>query len=116
MLPEGRRAIAFIAAKAMGRPRGATVYDYDAGAHFHFSGNVGSRVSIYDHDAHAHITGSLQSLYHHGFGNHIRLKIDGGKFTGFDFGTGSHFQGTVRQQNVQFYDFQTGRFFHYLVT
>jgi hypothetical protein len=61
-----RRAIAYIASRLTG---GATtsVYNYDAGGDFHFSGNVsGTTCNVYDHGQGCHIGGTPPSLYHYG--------------------------------------------------
>jgi hypothetical protein len=114
MAPEALRAIAFIAAKLVADARGSSVYDYDAGKYVHFSGQVGRQVSVYDHDSGAHITGTDTRLFHHRLAAHISLSLNGNKFKGYDSGSGQHFQGTVRRQNVQLFD--GSGFHHYFVT
>jgi hypothetical protein len=118
MIPEVRRAIAFIVAQAASpQARYSAVYDYNVGGYSHFSGAVNrASVSIFDHAAGAHIQGSLQQFFHYGAGGQIQLVINGNQFQGFDYSSGNHFQGTVRRQNVQLYDFGSGGFFQYLVT
>ncbi|MGH2967382.1 MAG: hypothetical protein ACRDMH_18640 [Solirubrobacterales bacterium] len=56
------------------------------------------------------------SLYHYGVGGHIDLKIEeGGRFSGFDYSAGSHFNGAVRGRSVNLYDFGTGQYFNYSI-
>jgi hypothetical protein len=116
MIAEARRAIAFIAAKEIGEARGNSVYDYDVSKYVHFSGQVGERIQIYDHDAGAHVTGSKASIYHYRTGAYITLQINGNRFSGFDHGSGQHFNGTVRRSNVQLFDYDGSGFHHYLVS
>jgi predicted dehydrogenase len=113
--PDVRAAIAYVASKAAGKSRGATVYDFDRSKYVHFSGRVGTTVSVYDHDAAAHITGPINNLYHHGQSAHIQLQLNGNQFSGYDFGTSNYFQGTIRQTNVQVYDFGDGRWHQFHV-
>lgn len=118
MIPEVRRAIAFIVAKAASpQARYSVVYDFHASAYSHFSGALnGNAVSLFDHAAGTHIQGSLQQFFHYGTGGQVQLIINGNQFQGFDYSSGSHFQGTVRRQNVQLYDFGGGSFFQYLIS
>lgn len=118
MIPEVRRAIAFIVTQAsFPQARLSTVYDYHAGGYSHFSGSIrGDSVAIFDHSVGTHIQGSLQQFFHYGTGGQVQLAISGNQFRGFDYSSGSHFQGTVRRQNVQLHDFGSGAFFQFLVT
>ena len=52
MLPEPRRAVAYIAARLIGKRNGSAIYDYTGGGGYtHFSGSVGGNISIFDHSA-----------------------------------------------------------------
>ena len=48
-----------------------------------------------------------------GEGSHINLKMNGNNFHGFDYGTGSNFQGRVTGKTVWLYDYSDGQYFNY---
>jgi hypothetical protein len=100
MAPEVRRAVAMVAARLISGRSAGTIYDFAQLSHFHISGSVGSSISLYDHDARAHITGSPSQFFHHSENCHVQLNVSGKNFTGFDFGTSSHFTGSVSGSNV----------------
>lgn len=114
-----RRAIAYIAARAATGYRTSSLYDYDAGKHVNFSGEVSdSGVSIYDFEASCHISGSRAdgsfSLYHFGSGGHLQLTVEaGGEFSGYDYSSSGHFRGAVTGHSVNIYDYRTGQYFNY---
>jgi len=55
-----RRAIAYIAGRAVSGQNASSVYDYDASAHFHFSGTVSaSAANVFDNEINRHISGSF---------------------------------------------------------
>jgi hypothetical protein len=111
-----RRAVAFIAAKLIGKRSGSSIYDYAAGGYTHFSGNVGPDIAIYDHSASSHISGSPQQFFHYGTSAHISFSITGRNFSGYDYGSGSHFSGSVSQSNVTLYDYGESKYFQYLLS
>ena len=114
-----RRAVAYIAGRAVNGGRASSVYDYAIGKFTNFSGDVSERsVSVYDFDASCHISGSRTgnrlSLYHYGVGGHINVALEkGGKLSGYDFSSGSHFSGTVAKNSVNIYDFGLAKYFNY---
>ncbi len=115
MKPHVRRGVAFVVRKAISGATSSSIYDYSESSHFHFSGTVSaSSVSVYDHAEGCHVSGNLPNLFHHGDGRHIQLVIGNGQhFTGFDYGTGSHFSGRVSGRSVSLYDYEHGQHFNY---
>lgn len=117
MSPETRRAVAFIAARLIGRRPGSSIYDYSGGSGYtHFSGSVGGTISIYDHTAGAHVSGSPNNLYHHGTQAHISLAINGKNFSGYDYGSSSHYSGSVSQSNITLFDYGDSKHYQYLLS
>jgi hypothetical protein len=55
------------------------------------------------------------SLYHYGEGATLTLSLMGSHFSGFDYGTHSHFSGNVAGAAVSVYDYEHGQFFSYVV-
>lgn len=111
-----RRAVAYIAGRAIaGRDAGA-IYDYAAGKHFIFSGTVNlNSYSVYDHGLRCHITGNPPSLYHFGNQKHLTLQIKGTEFSGYDYDTGKHFSGRVNGASISLYDHDDGRHHSYSI-
>jgi hypothetical protein len=116
MTPIARRAVAYIAARLISGRQGSAIYDYSGTGYTHFSGSVGSSVSIFDHSASAHISGPSQQFYHHGLNAHISLAVNGKNFSGYDYSSNSHFSGSVSQSNVTLYDHGESKYFQYLLS
>lgn len=105
-----RRAIAF---KALAEVRGQapqSIYSYTASRFTPFSG---SATSFYDFDAQAHVAGGGGNIYHHGTGARASFMASGTSFQGFDYSSGSHYNGSVSGNSVQLYDYATGKFYTY---
>jgi hypothetical protein len=110
MKADTRRAVAYIAARAITGADASSVYDFDAGKHTLFSGDVAAHeVSVYDFDAKCHIGGELSSLYHFGHKKHIQLTLEGTSFSGFDFDDSRHFSGDVNGSSISLYDHATSK-------
>ena len=121
MKTEVRRAVAYVAGRAVTGYRSTSVFDYAAAKYTNFSGDVSeSAVSVFDFDARCHFSGSRHadnlSLYHYGVGGHVNLRLEANaRFSGYDYSSGSHFNGSVNGRNIQLYDFSEGRFFNYSI-
>ena len=115
-----RRAVAYIAGRASSGRSSAAVFDYSNSSYFSFSGKVtDSAVSTFDYTEKCHITGAGHdgsfSLSHYGDQKHIRLRVDGRKFRGYDFGSGGHFSGTVSGRAVSVFDCQDSTWHQYAI-
>src|SRR3546814_2396979 len=87
-----RRAIAYAAAEKVNGSRGGSIYSYGASRH---TAMRGLGTNFYDHQSQAHISGSGSGLYHHGNQSHINLHVSGMNFSGYDYCSGHHYQGSV---------------------
>jgi hypothetical protein len=104
-----------VGSEASGRSPTA-VYDQESGGHFRFSGKVTRpKVSVYDHDRGCYLTGRLATMFDHGTGAHLQLRVEKGRFEGYDFASSSHFSGRVAGTWISVYDHQTGGFHNYSV-
>lgn len=114
MKPHTRRAIAFIASRAINDDHRSSVYDFEEGRHISFSGTVrDGRISAYDYDRSCHISGTLPNLYDYGDSHHIQLKIEGSSFKGYDYGSSQHFSGKVNGHSISLYDYGTSSYYNY---
>src|ERR1700694_131403 len=101
-----RSSVAYIAARLADKRNASSIYDYDRGTYVSITGTVtDSNVNVYDFDRGCFITGhgnnGAYTLYDYGNSAHINLKISqGGTFSGYDYDSGSFFNGTVRGRNV----------------
>lgn len=110
-----RRAVVFIVSRLTGG-QATSVYDFDAGAHFHFSGDVSAKeCRAFDHGEGAHITGTPPSLYHHGNAKHLTVEVEGDAFSGYDYDSGKHFSGKVSGKTISLYDYDGGGYHNYAV-
>jgi hypothetical protein len=112
MAPEHRYMIAFLAASLNAGRTFTHVYDHDAGREVAVGGVVQpDRIAVIEGLTGARIDGEPKALIHSGSRSHIQLALEGEGFSGYDYGSGSHFNGSFQEQGaVQLYDHQTGRY------
>jgi hypothetical protein len=115
MSPDARRAVAYISTRLINQHAGSTVFDYSLGKHATFSGSVESTINIYDHLARHRITGTKTLLYNHWSNRYMSLIIAVASFSGYDYESGTHFNGRVQRSNVSVYDQQHLKYFQYLI-
>lgn len=111
MTNELRRGVAYIAARMHTGDTSTSVYDYDAGSHFWFSGQVSAhKVDVYDHDRSCHLGGTPKSLYDYGTSSFFDLEHAGGnKYNGYDYESASFFEVTVdSRSSITVYDYDDG--------
>jgi hypothetical protein len=109
MKADTRRAVAYIAGRAISGKTASSVYDYGEGGHHSFSGDVSAvAANVYDYGSSCHVGGQLGSLYHYGHGSHLQLTLKGKSFTGYDYDDASDFSGDVHGSSVTVYDYPTG--------
>lgn len=107
-----RRTIAYIGGRLISGKRSSAIYDYSGGGYTSIDGSVtSSNVDVYDYGRSCHVSGSGGSLYDYGRGCHVDLKAkDATRFSGYDYGSSSYFEGTVSGASVSFYDYDTGSY------
>lgn len=121
-IPAGTRAcIAYVAAVASTGRKATAVYDYAASKYISVSGTVGvNNVAVYDYERRCHFNGSGRAgryqLYDHGRSGYVKLDIDGYGFSGYDYGSSTHFTGSTNASGViRFYDYGASEYFTYHV-
>jgi|SRR3989344_2615245 len=111
-----RRAVAYIAGRAISGKSSGAVFDFSASQHYYFGGNVHqSQVAVFDYTQSCHITGTLTSLFHYGDSHHISLTINGSQFNGFDYGESCHFSGNVNGNSISVFDYGTSQHYNYSI-
>ncbi len=115
MKPHVRRVTAYIAARLILREDFGSIYDLATGQNYSVGGTADdATVDVYDYSCSCHISGSNSgskySLFHFGESAHITLILVSHKFKGFDFGSGSDFDGGVSGRAIQLYDSRDGQF------
>ena len=104
--------IAFLAASLNARKTFTHVYDHDAGREVPVGGVVrADRVDVLEGLTGARVAGEPGALFHSGSQSHIQLAVEGAGFSGYDYGSQSHFSGAFQKDGaVQLFDHQTGRY------
>ncbi len=112
MVPEHRYMIAFVAASLHAGRTFTRVYDHDAGREAPIGGLVRpDQVALFDGLAGVKVEGKPDALFHAGSNSHIQLVVDGGGFSGYDYGSRAHFRGVFQEAGaVQLFDHETGRY------
>ncbi len=112
MVPEHRYMVAFLAASLNAGKTFTHVYDHDAGREVPVGGVVRpDRVDVLEGLTGARVAGEPAALFHAGSQSHIQLALEGEGFSGYDYGSKSHFRGAFQEGGaVQLFDHQTGRY------
>ena len=105
-----RRAVAFAVLAPETERVERTIYSY---ALDHRTKMSGTRHDFFDHEASVRVAGSGAKLYHYGLWSYIELDINGEKFSGFDHGSKTHFEGVIKGEIAQLYDHAEKRYFDY---
>jgi hypothetical protein len=115
MEDSARAAIAYIAGRLVTGRQTSHVYDYGRGSHASLGGSVtNDRVQVYDYDRSCHISGRPATLYDYGRSCHVQLKVAAtGRFSGYDYGSSSHFNGRVSGRSISVYDYEMSSHFNY---
>jgi hypothetical protein len=116
MTDELRRAVAYIAARAISGEQASAVYDHDAGSSFSFSGEVSpTQVNVFDESRGCHLDGTPPSLYDHGGSSFFDFTLNGSMVEGYDFSSNSFFEATMSGRDVSLYDYGHSRYFNYSI-
>jgi hypothetical protein len=112
MAPEHRYMIAFLAASLNAGRTFSHVFDHDAGREVAVGGLVRpDRVEVIEGLTGARVVGEPKALFHEGSRAYIQLAVEGEGFSGYDYGSKSHFNGSFQQAGaVQLFDHQSGRY------
>ena len=112
MVPEHRYIVAFVAASLKSGRTHTRVYDHDAGRDVPVGGLVRpDRVELLEGATGARVEGAPSSLFHSGSQSHIQLALEGDGFSGYDYGSKTHFRGVFQDRGaVQLFDHETGRY------
>lgn len=105
--------VAFLAASLNAKRTFTHVYDHDAAREAPVGGIVRpDRVEVIDGLSGARIAGEPKALFHFGSRSHIQLVVGGEGFSGYDYGSESHFRGLFQDKGavVQLFDHETGRY------
>lgn len=120
MKPHVRAAIAYIAGRLVSRIMAGSVLDCSQCSFRLMSGTVDDyNVNVYDHEKKCCFNGTLNegsgSLYHHGDQHYVSFRLENDLFTGFDYGSGHRFGGSVRGKSISVYDYEGGSYFNYII-
>ncbi|HZO99508.1 MAG TPA: hypothetical protein VFD30_04370 [Terriglobia bacterium] len=118
MTIEKRRIVAYLAGRIISARKPSGVYDQTSGTWTEVGAmDAPNHLSLYDYARACIISvvGSPDNLYLYdcGSGRHIQLKINGSRFSGYDFETQTFFNGSVSGNSIFFCDFQHSDYFKY---
>ena len=105
-----RRSVAAIAAAIVNDAEYSSVYDFAGKKHLAVAVRiVDGAVEAYDRFRLVHIAGPLPNgVYDFGDGAHIEFHREGAVVRGFDHGSQTFYEATVKGAEVQVYDYETG--------
>lgn len=120
MTASNRRVVAFIAASIISGHTGHEVYDGHQRKHYSITGKATSaEVNVYDHESRTHYIGHQQpdglGIYNYQTRKYIQLIITNSEFSGYDFASTKHFQGTVHGTMINLNDHQDFQHYHYSI-
>jgi hypothetical protein len=112
MVPEHRYMVAFLAASLNAGRTFTHVYDHDAEREVAVGGIVRpDRVEVIEGLTGARLAGEPKALFHFGSNAYIQLSLEGQGFSGYDYGSASHFDGRFQEAGaVQLFDHESGRY------
>lgn len=114
-----RAAIAAVAVALTNNCTISSVYSYELATYITLSVKVTSdSVSIYDYSRMCSISGNSNgqgkfNLYDYGTFGYMTISINAGKIDGYDYVSGWHFSGTVRNNLVSIYDYETCCYYNF---
>ncbi|VEH83481.1 hypothetical protein [Erysipelothrix rhusiopathiae] len=101
MIENQRAVIAFIVYKLVRGINHSSVYSFTLSDHINVSGKISeARINVYDNSRGCHISGSSSSE---------------NKYSLYDFGSGYHFSGDVRNNLISLYDYETNEHYNYSI-
>ena len=102
-----RRRLAFLAACKSGLAP-TSVYSFETGRHTNMEAGPAFMI---DHGTATRFTDS----YDEGRKANWTFALNGGEFSGYDYGSGDHYDGKISDRSIQIYDHGEGRYFDYSV-
>jgi hypothetical protein len=117
MEPHVRSAVAAISLSHANSKTVSSIYSYSESQYLSISVSINNNsVNGYDYTNQCHISGNLPNLYHYGDSHHIELKaVSLGNYSGYDYGSNSHFTITIRSNSAEIYDYGAGGWFSYSI-
>ncbi|WP_141105606.1 hypothetical protein [Rhizobium sp. R635] len=112
-----RASIAAIAlADSHGR-KVSGVYSYSGEGHVNIEAETyGNQIKAWDYSKGGAIEGNFPDLYHYGESAHIEMRrVRSGRYEGYDYGTGSHFECTVNGSEAEIYDYGASGYFTFSI-
>lgn len=107
MLEAQRQKLAYLAARLSGL-RSTSVYAYHTGEHTQMSGANGEYFDFRRGER-------FSETHDHATGARWTIDLNGTEFSGYNYGNGHHFTGTVEGGSVRFYDHGAEAWYDYAV-
>jgi hypothetical protein len=118
MTPEHRRMAAFLAACLKAAKTFAHVHDHDAGRETAIGGVVRpAAIDVIEGAGGVRFSGAPEAVLDHASGKHLQLALEEDGFSGYDYGSETHFNGVFGKDGVvQVYDHETSRWHDFHVS
>ena len=99
-----------MAARLIGGTDAKQITDHGRTLDVHMEGLVSNNaIDVYDFDGSGHLSGEKSedgyTLFDHDEEQYVDLNLDGEEFEGFDYATGTRYQGEVRERSVRIFDY-----------
>ena len=114
MVHDARRAAAYVLGRLSSGRKSTSIYDYEAGRYYNFSGTVADRINVFDYERGNYLTGPLNSLYDYAQGNYLQIKAkSNGRYSGYDYASRQYFEARVSGRNVNLYDYESRTYYDF---
>lgn len=105
-----RARIAYVAARLVGSTDAKEIADHARTVVVHIEGLVSaSTIDVYDFSGSCRLSGEKSedgfTLFDHSADQYVDLNLDGEEFEGFDYATGTRYQGEVQAGSVRIFDY-----------
>jgi len=112
--------VAYVAGRLVSGKESSSVYDFAEKDYTSLGGSISpSSVNVFDYTHNCNFSGGGDGhalvLFHFGVSNYVSLKVQGDRFSSYDYDSASRFSGAVRHYLIRGYDSELKKWFSYSI-